>query len=512
VVAAAIAGSMVTSRDDADQVVTSVSTVPEQAPVPAENASTTWSETATTLPGSEPDLFWLGDRLLVIDTENDGGDVAGEIWDPATNAATPITASGLVWRFNPAMAWTGTELLMVGGSNGPGLDQIGAAYDPASDTWRSIADPPGGIDAWENGVSGPGVWTGTEMVIWQSALAYNPSSDSWRRTEPAPLSPRAWPLTVWTGQEIVVWGGCQLDDAQCDELNEGLLGDGAAYDPASDTWRALSDSPLTPAVHAVAGWDGQRVLIAVTDPGADAEGSRTATWSPSNNEWEVIPDPMLSNRRGAASVWTGSELVIWGGATSGVGSQVEDDGAIYDPVSNWWGRITGPPGSGRRLHAMTLVGDRIYISSTREAQQPTLLTLDARVVADGESDGSVWSIVEVPGGPNGRCWQLTTESAVSSPACGMTEPLGAEPDVLSTETFVWGRVVGEVDHVALRYADGTVVAAELTPSVVDDSAFYVIRTTPGRAVDRVIGRNAANEIVAELEIGSAQCIPGACPP
>jgi hypothetical protein len=347
------------------------------APAPAEDElAVAWEVADTTLRGqSHPELFWTGERLLVVHTENLGDDVAGERWDPATNEAEPMAPSGLNWRVGAATAWTGTELLVVGGSNGPGLDPIGASYDPASDRWRPLADPPGGAGGPGETVGGPGVWTGTELVLWRYALAYDPEDDSWRRLARAPLSQRARPLTVWTGREVVVWGGCWLAESQCDEVNRGLLDDGAAYDPATDTWRAIPAGPLRPAVHAVGAWDGRRVVITVTDLDP-RPGVRAAAWSPASGVWEVLPDPPLPDRRGAAAVWTGSRFVVWGGGSGSYDIDADADrGAAFDARTERWAVLSPSPGPGRLLHAMAMAGDRIYISTSHRAPEPLVARL-----------------------------------------------------------------------------------------------------------------------------------------
>jgi hypothetical protein len=364
-----------------DQPVGAGGTAPQASVTTVHDGSTTtddvsmWEPAMTTLAGSSyPGLFWTGDRLLVINTENEGGEVAGERWDPARNEPTPMAPSGLPWRVDAAMGWTGDELLVIGGSNGPGLGQIGAAYRPATDTWRTIADPPvvGGENEWSPAPRGPAMWTGSELVLPASGLAYRPADDTWRTIAVSPLSDRARPVTVGTGSQFVVWGGCMVRGSQCDEINDGLLGDGAVYDVATDAWTALPPSPLTPAVHAVGVWDGDEVVITVTEPGAGGTGARTAAWSPATGEWRVLPDPRLSDRRFAAAVWTGSEVVVWGGTGKA-------DGAVFDRATGTWTSFEGPtPAVARGLHSMAWAGDRVYISATLQAPLPLVLRPGAR--------------------------------------------------------------------------------------------------------------------------------------
>jgi hypothetical protein len=80
--------------------------------------------------------------------------------------------------------------------------------------------------------------------------------------------------SAWTGSELLVWGGWS---GTCGyEFAEAFPGDGAAYDPATDSWRMPSEAllqsprrhlpfsePLTPGVLPVR--DGDRNLIVKCD-------------------------------------------------------------------------------------------------------------------------------------------------------------------------------------------------------------------------------------------------------
>src|SRR5262249_60594155 len=63
------------------------------------------------------------------------------------------------------------------------------------------------------------VWTGTEMIVWggthgrpRSAFVndggrYNPSTNTWTPLPPSPLRPRIGAAAGWTGADVVIWGG-----------------------------------------------------------------------------------------------------------------------------------------------------------------------------------------------------------------------------------------------------------------------------------------------------------------
>ena len=62
---------------------------------------------------------------------------------------------------------------------------------------------------------------------------------AWRDLPPGPLGERIEVAGAWTGQELVVWGGLGWSS----DGAELSLGDGAAFDPATGSWRALPPAP-----------------------------------------------------------------------------------------------------------------------------------------------------------------------------------------------------------------------------------------------------------------------------
>lgn len=72
-------------------------------------------------------------------------------------------------------------------------------------------------------------------------------SGEWERTAPSPLSARTDTTRVWTGEEVLVLGGRRWacpPNADCVGPTEPPFTDGAAYNPATDTWRAVADMPV----------------------------------------------------------------------------------------------------------------------------------------------------------------------------------------------------------------------------------------------------------------------------
>jgi hypothetical protein len=208
-------------------------------------------------------------------------------------------------------------------------------------TWRVIAAAP---------ISGradhTAVWTGSEMLIWggdtasggaaeveptNDGAAYDPSTDTWRALAPSPLSPRTLHSASWTGSEMVVWSGTDRDGT--------ALVDGAAYDPASDSWRQIGDAP------AVAGRGNQRATlgdggIVVAEIG---DAFRLMRYDIASDAWEVLPSPPIPTRGLVSLAWADGRLILL--SFPDTGRKTGAKAALYDPTGGEWRQASGSPQS-----------------------------------------------------------------------------------------------------------------------------------------------------------------------
>ena len=163
---------------------------------------------------------------------------------------------------------------------------------------------------------------------------------SWSPLERSPLCGRFAAATAWTGTEFLVWGGQNCAGEQCPADRSPRLADGAAYDPERNRWRRMAESPLAERDSAASVWTGRELLVwggsGRTGPLADG-----AAYDPARDRWRRIAASPLSARVGAAAVWTDQEMLVWGG-TAGA------DGARYDPEADRWEplpSVTTPAGA-----------------------------------------------------------------------------------------------------------------------------------------------------------------------
>ena len=247
--------------------------------------------------------------------------------------------------------WTGKELIVNGlraGADGTYTDakDVVAAYDPARRSWRRLPSPPKMDEYCHRSLA----WTGREVVLWgcgQAAL--DPATGRWHAL---PKPPTGEGFAVWTGRELVGWGG-----GCCGDAWDG----GSAYDPATNAWRTIAQTPLAPSQGALGAWTGHRLLLLVSgmNPASGkpypARFARAAAYDPAADAWQRIAAPRSTGfRLGSAAAWDGHELVVVG-AGSGARSTF-----AYDPATNRWSRRAPAP-LGLRTATSFRAGDRLVV-------------------------------------------------------------------------------------------------------------------------------------------------------
>jgi N-acetylneuraminic acid mutarotase len=279
-------------------------------------------------------VVWTGQSVLIWGgvCGTQGACSIAESIDPASGNVKNLSLTGAPpFSYDGASVWTGTQMLVWTGAGSPG-----GMYDPVTDSWTTMSLPPV-ANATPNG---PGFWTGSELLVWAYAsqpgqtssfmlpLAFDPKANAWTMlpTEGQPSS-RSKYATVWTGSEMIIWGGTNSGDGN-------PLTDGAAYNPATQTWRTITPAPATGLDVTSAVWTGTEMLVwggySEYACGQDCVGSNYGyRYNPTTDAWQYIttanaPSARVEN----GAVWTGQSLVVWGGVSAFGGL---NDGAVWSP-------------------------------------------------------------------------------------------------------------------------------------------------------------------------------------
>ncbi|TMK57225.1 MAG: hypothetical protein E6G60_17190, partial [Actinobacteria bacterium] len=316
---------------------------------------------------------------IVLDHPVGRADYRNLVVGATTTAAAPLAGtwrslppSPVALQANVTSVWTGSEMLLYGvtgvapDGNFLKASNVLAAYNPASRTWRKLPPPPAPTEYLSRN---PAFWTGKEMLVWPNK-AFNPVTNQWRRLPRAPVAGTG--LVVWTGRELIGWGGGCCGDA---------FSDGAAYNPTTNSWRKLSRSPLAPSQGPLGAWTGRELIILVGDTNPDgkpwpAQLARAAAYNPVTDTWRRIAK-LPAPRGGSTAVWDGRELLVIGGAPAPRGGNpapLTKVGFAYDPAANRW-RSLPPMESGRVASAAVWTGNQLLLwggSQTADAGPPVI--------------------------------------------------------------------------------------------------------------------------------------------
>ena len=146
---------------------------------------------------------------------------------------------------------------------------------------------------------------------------------------------------------------------------------------ASYRWSALPPAPIAVRTGAASAWTGQQLLIwgGALGPQGDQLASDGAAYDPATKRWTKLPTAPISARDQMASVWTGSELFIWGGDAS---DGISANGALYNPTTMKWRKLPAGPLSGRTgAQAVWVDGEVIVIGG-----DPPALSSSQQVLTD----------------------------------------------------------------------------------------------------------------------------------
>ena len=180
----------------------------------------------------------------------------------------------------------GSEMIVWGGWNFDSQTVLntGGRYDPMTGNWTATQT----TNAPDGRSGHTAIWTGSEMIVWGGSSVistggkYDPAADTWTSTSTtnAPDG-RELHTAVWTGSEMIVWGGRYFDPVNVIFVP---LNTGGRYTPVTDEWTATS---LTNA-----------------------------------------PDPRSTH----SAMWTGHEMIVWGGGWNSGGRYCAQGGPSPTPT------------------------------------------------------------------------------------------------------------------------------------------------------------------------------------
>ncbi|MBP7149581.1 MAG: hypothetical protein KBD01_18795 [Acidobacteria bacterium] len=272
------------------------------------------------------------------------------------------------------------ELEPVAPSSGAfSLPEVATSADLV-DTWHATPQ-----DIPDGRSSHTAVWTGTEMIVWGGnstpapPMAYDPATDCWRGLS-NPVGAPQQGVAVWTGTEMIAW----------DEATRVV----GRYSPALDSWALFPPDANAPSARLYASgvWSGDE-LIVWGGTGGDGALDTGGRFDPATSAW--IPTSTgpgtPSARYKHVAVWTGQEMVVWGG---GAGL---DTGGRYRPSTDSWAPVsTIDAPQARHSHTAVWTGSEMIVWGGKLDGQP----LDSGGRYDPVLDA--WTPTALAGAPHAR--------------------------------------------------------------------------------------------------------------
>jgi N-acetylneuraminic acid mutarotase len=234
----------------------------------------------------------------------------------------------------------GDKMLVIGGGNGETTRFDGAVFDAPSDSWRKVAPAPAPIG------DAVGAWTGHEAIILTgegasvTASAYDPATNSWRTLPSPPITNAASAIAhaVWTGTELLVISTSGGDDGH------DLANHAAIYDPQTNRWRpiAVPAEPFPNFGDAV--WTGDRLAVVgtVNQSGSSTGNNTLLVYDPASDQWHIVAWQLPGTRTNPVVAWTGNRLFIGGGG-SAYAPPTLSDAALVDVGTGTWTRVPDAP-------------------------------------------------------------------------------------------------------------------------------------------------------------------------
>jgi N-acetylneuraminic acid mutarotase len=279
--------------------------------------------------------IWTGSEMIVWGGRNDTTTFTdGGRYNPATDRWSPMSNVGAPRVHSHTALWTGSKMVVWGGyleeNESSSWQYKGAVYDPATDKWESIAAPAEWREADGNSFNlnprQTAVFTGSKLLVWGGSSnsgepyggQYDLEKKVWQpiTTENAPQR-LAGHSALWTGHHMIIWGGYEGTHNSNRRLTRG----GALYDPEKNIWIKLPDDEAAPLARAdhQAIWTGeQMVIFGGGGTGAGASLNATGGMLPvapdgAVGKWQSLKSELAVDRLGHTAVWNGEEMLIHGG-------------------------------------------------------------------------------------------------------------------------------------------------------------------------------------------------------
>lgn len=294
------------------------------APIPPVSAVANPALTAITVTPTNPAIAVGQTRQFTATKTFDDGSTQVLGW--GTRALMPAA------RHSPAADVINGILYVAGGNNGGPTSTL-QAYNPATNTWSTLAPMPGGRYSGDGAgvINGKlyvaGGWTYSPSLPNNNLWVYDPATNTWSSKANMPILSGCGATGVMNGL-LYVYTPCDGYSAFANYLH--------AYDPATNTWTGKTAPPHAHQGGAGAVIDGKFYLVGGWDELGSASTNITRTldvYDPVTNTW-TTKAPMPTARQLLAGGVIGGKFYAVGGIDNG--SLFFNTVEVYDPATDTW--------------------------------------------------------------------------------------------------------------------------------------------------------------------------------
>src|SRR6202162_3169535 len=293
------------------------------------------------------------------------------------------------------------KMYVIGGWDDGKAGGVNYEYNPATDKWTKKQPMPRPAHhaalAAANGkifvMGGFVVPKDTAIPLggaWEpidNAWEYDPAADSWKSLAPLP-GKRGAALAAEVGGKIYVIGGATTADGSKDPFftffgPSKVLSTNDVYDPATNKWESRTPmsvarnhafgSAVNGKIYVIGGRTGHAFILSATNTDVVEE------YNPVSNSWSAPKERMPTSRSGGATGTDGRRIYVAGGEVTttelvGAFKAIE----AYDVLTNSWMTLPSMP-MPRHGVAGAVIGNRFHLVSGMVQSAGVLTFLDPKL-------------------------------------------------------------------------------------------------------------------------------------